>query len=92
MSPHEETVTKTNQENGLLDSPKREDEITAEPYQGEKCATFDKQSDEIQREEVRIRETRMLYVILPISYLFIISKLCLLYSCLTSKLQQRQQA
>ncbi|KAF7130071.1 hypothetical protein RHSIM_Rhsim10G0017100 [Rhododendron simsii] len=57
VSPHEETVTKTNQENGLLDSPKREDEITAEPYQGEKCATFDKQSDEIQCEELFDKQT-----------------------------------
>ncbi|XP_058188179.1 uncharacterized protein LOC131304802 isoform X2 [Rhododendron vialii] len=57
VSPHEETVTKINQENGLLDSPKREDEITAEPYQGEKHATFDKQSDEIQLEELFDKQT-----------------------------------
>ncbi|KAI8533634.1 hypothetical protein RHMOL_Rhmol10G0024500 [Rhododendron molle] len=57
VSPHEVTATKTNQEIGLLDSPKREDEITAEPYQGVKCATFDKQSDEIQREELFDKQT-----------------------------------
>lgn len=52
--PHEETVTESNQEDKLLDSPKREDETIAEPYEGEKSATLDTQSDEIPHEEVRI--------------------------------------